>query len=403
MSGYIGSTPVPQSVQTRDAFIATAGQTSFGSSGYAPGFLDVYLNGIKLASEDYTATNGSDIVLTSGASLDDILEVVAFESFEVANTLPLTGGTFTGDIGITSADPILTIRDTETSTSSSNARLRLAESGAGSSLDNYFDVGFVADKFTIGSNSVADALTIARDTGNTGIGTNTPSAKLELSSSATDHLRLTRSTNNWDVGVGSTGDLITKLGGADIMRIDASGNLLVGKTSLSTSTVGVQATEFGAVYATRSSGAPFICNRTTTDGTATVFMRSAVTVGTITVTGSSTSYNTSSDYRLKEAWVPMAGASARVQNLKPVNFAWKIDGSRVDGFLAHELQEVVPEAAHGVKDEVDAEGNPVMQGIDQSKLVPLLTAALQEALTEIESLKATNIAIEARLTALEGV
>jgi hypothetical protein len=50
MSGYIGSTPVPQSVQTRDAFIATAGQTSFGSSGYAPGFLDVYLNGIKLAS-----------------------------------------------------------------------------------------------------------------------------------------------------------------------------------------------------------------------------------------------------------------------------------------------------------------------------------------------------------------
>jgi hypothetical protein len=170
----------------------------------------------------------------------------------------------------------------------------------------------------------------------------------------------------------------------------------VGKTSLSTSTVGVQATEFGAVYATRSSGAPFICNRTTTDGTATVFMRSAVTVGTITVTGSSTSYNTSSDYRLKEAWVPMAGASARVQNLKPVNFAWKIDGSRVDGFLAHELQEVVPEAAHGVKDEVDAEGNPVMQGIDQSKLVPLLTAALQEALTEIADLKS-------RVTTLEAV
>jgi hypothetical protein len=333
MSGYIGSTPVPQSVQTRDAFIATAGQTSFGSSGYAPGFLDVYLNGIKLASEDYTATNGSDIVLTSGASLDDILEVVAFESFEVANTLPLTGGDLTGDLSVS---------------------------------------------------------------GNTGIGTNTPSAKLELSSSATDHLRLTRSTNNWDVGVGSTGDLITKLGGADIMRIDASGNLLVGKTSLSTSTVGVQATEFGAVYATRSSGAPFICNRTTTDGTATVFMRSAVTVGTITVTGSSTSYNTSSDYRLKEAWVPMAGASARVQNLKPVNFAWKIDGSRVDGFLAHELQEVVPEAAHGVKDEVDAEGNPVMQGIDQSKLVPLLTAALQEALTEIADLKS-------RVTTLEAV
>jgi hypothetical protein len=75
-------------------------------------------------------------------------------------------------------------------------------------------------------------------------------------------------------------------------------------------------------------------------------------------------------------------------DLKPVNFAWKVDGSRVDGFLAHEAQAVVPEAVTGEKDAVDADGNPKYQGIDQSKLVPLLTAALQEALTEIASLKA---------------
>lgn len=119
-------------------------------------------------------------------------------------------------------------------------------------------------------------------------------------------------------------------------------------------------------------------------------------VGTIITDGSSTGYNTSSDYRLKEAWVPMTGASERLLDLKPVNFAWKVDGRRVDGFLAHELQEVVPEAAHGTKDEVDDEGNPVMQGIDQSKLVPLLTASLQEALVKIE-------ALESRLDALEAV
>jgi len=91
----------------------------------------------------------------------------------------------------------------------------------------------------------------------------------------------------------------------------------------------------------------------------------------------------------------MTGASERVQALKPVNFAWKADGSRVDGFLAHEAQEVVPECVTGVKDAVDAEGKPKYQGIDQSKLVPLLTAALQEALTKIDSLTA-------RIEALEG-
>jgi hypothetical protein len=106
----------------------------------------------------------------------------------------------------------------------------------------------------------------------------------------------------------------------------------------------------------------------------------------------------------------MTGATERVKALRPINFAWKVDGSRVDGFLAHEVQEIVPEAITGVKDAMrdeeyevtaavlDDDGNvvteavmgtrsvPEMQGIDQSKLVPLLTAALQEAITKIEDL-----------------
>ena len=85
MSGYIGTQPVPQATQTRDSFTATSGQTSFATGGYTPNFLDVYLNGVKLAAADYTASNGSDVVLASGASTGDILEVVAFTTFTPAN------------------------------------------------------------------------------------------------------------------------------------------------------------------------------------------------------------------------------------------------------------------------------------------------------------------------------
>ena len=85
MSGYIGVQPVPQTTQTRQSFTATAGQTSFGTSGYQAGFLDVYLNGVKLAAADYTASNGSDVVLGAGAAVNDILEIVAFETFTVSD------------------------------------------------------------------------------------------------------------------------------------------------------------------------------------------------------------------------------------------------------------------------------------------------------------------------------
>ena len=86
MSGYIGTQPVPQATQTRETFTATAGQTSFATAGYTPNYLDVWLNGVKLVNgTDFTATNGSDVVLTSGAADGDTLEVLAFTSFEVAD------------------------------------------------------------------------------------------------------------------------------------------------------------------------------------------------------------------------------------------------------------------------------------------------------------------------------
>ena len=119
-------------------------------------------------------------------------------------------------------------------------------------------------------------------------------------------------------------------------------------------------------------------------------------VGGIDTGGSSTFFNTSSDYRLKENVADMTGAIDRVKALAPKRFNFIADDTvTVDGFLAHEAQAVVPEAVKGTHNEVDDDGNPVMQGIDQSKLVPLLTGALREAIAKIE-------ALEARVTALEN-
>ena len=119
-------------------------------------------------------------------------------------------------------------------------------------------------------------------------------------------------------------------------------------------------------------------------------------VGTIQTTSSTTAYYTSSDYRLKENVTPVTDGITRLQQLKPSRFNFIADvGTTVDGFLAHEVQDIVPEAITGEKDAVDEDGNPVYQGIDQSKLVPLLTAALQEAIAKIETLEAKVAALEA--------
>jgi hypothetical protein len=115
MAGYIGTTPVPQATQHRESFTATGGQTSFATAGYTPQFIDVYLNGVKLAPADYTATNGSDVVLASGATASDILEIVAYTPFEVANQT-FTGTTTAANLTVTGAFTSQGIDDNATST-----------------------------------------------------------------------------------------------------------------------------------------------------------------------------------------------------------------------------------------------------------------------------------------------
>ena len=220
---------------------------------------------------------------------------------------------------------------------------------------------------------------------------------------------------------GTAGNVATV---TDRMVLDASGNLIVGKTVATTgeSIQGLLGLADGRIGATSDSPSWF--SRTTSNGDVIRFNRGSITaVGSISVTTTATSYVTSSDYRLKENVVPMTGALDTVSALKPVTYNWKADGSDGQGFIAHELAEVVPDCVTGEKDAteeqeyeispaipavLDEEGNevtpaveavmgtrtvPVYQGIDTSFLVATLTAAIQEQQAMIDELKAKVAAI----------
>ena len=172
------------------------------------------------------------------------------------------------------------------------------------------------------------------------------------------------------------------------MRINSIGNLIQG-TVVSTNGVGYNTTNSG-VEIGGGAVSHQVPNNSSSGAYFEAFFRGSSLIGSITQSGTTTvQFNTSSDYRLKENVVPVEDGIERLMQLKPSRFNFISEPDRiVDGFLAHEAQAVVPECVSGEKDAVDDNGNPKYQGIDHSKLVPLLTAALQEAIGEIESLRA---------------
>jgi len=173
------------------------------------------------------------------------------------------------------------------------------------------------------------------------------------------------------------------------MRINPLGDVCIGTTTQ------IQAGLFNLAFDTG-----FYCGiatRPTNNAgydAARFFNSSTTQIGSISCTTTNTSYVTSSDYRLKEDVQPMVGALAKVAALKPVTYKWKSTGEASEGFIAHELAEVCPDAVSGEKDAVDEDGNIKPQGIDTSFLVATLTAAIQELKAELDSVKAELVALK---------
>jgi len=178
--------------------------------------------------------------------------------------------------------------------------------------------------------------------------------------------------------------------GAETMRIDTSGNLLVGTTSYSSVADGTEISPTSGIQITSNGGFNVSLNKSASPAQTAfqVFNVNNTLVGYINYNGSGVVYNTTSDYRLKDEVQQLSGSLAKVLAIKPVSYVWKPTGIVDEGFIAHELQSVIPRAVDGEKDKIDEDGKPLYQGVDYSKIVVHLVAAIQE--------------LEARLAALEA-
>jgi hypothetical protein len=314
-------------------------------------------NEIRLIGADATADrtitlpNVTGTVVTTGdtASVSNTMLATISTAGKVSGTAITSGAMVTsGSMEIVNTSPAFRLTDSDgTSTHSQTLLLRNA------------------DQFSIQTRDSA------------GVSLSTDYITIADASGATDHIWRTSNVER--------------------MRLDGA-NLLVGTTTvLAPATTTAEGIRIGDILvACRSDAPPVFFQRTTSNGDVVQFFRNTTDVGSISVTTTATAYNTSSDYRLKENIIPLAGAIARLNQLPVHRFNFIADPDTVvDGFIAHEAAAVVPECVTGEKDEVDEDGDPVYQGIDQSKLVPLLTAALQEAIAMISALEARVAALEA--------
>jgi hypothetical protein len=348
MSGYIGNIPTPQATQTRDTFTATSGQTSFATSGYTPGFLDVFLNGVHLVNgTDYTASNGSDVVLTSGATTGDNLEVVAYTTFQVVDqsfigNFSVDSPTFVVDaannrVGIGTSSPqgsLNVVKGTASGTTASTSANNIVIDGTSGTETGITLFSTVASTIRFGDASASGVGTIEyghstdymrfvtagaerlriTSTGSVGIGTSSPATLLDVRDGVGSILTLGNtgtfvggessylkfreaSTQLAEIGwEADTNELRINnrisaftsfyTANTERARIDASGNLLVGKTSDDFGVAGFEARPEGAIRITRNGNPVAFFNRLTSDGDIVQFRKDGTTVGSIGSAGS---------------------------------------------------------------------------------------------------------------------
>jgi hypothetical protein len=409
--------------------------------------LDIVSTGSSRAiqvNDSDTATTGYQQIMGLQHSGSDMLSITTgpwttvafpeggaiFNTGGVSNVLTMNSS---GKVGIGTASPAdkLQIGITNAGSVDEGLSLQRAVGGSKFAMKLKSDAGGYyrgALEFTQNGGSVVEVMSFAPETGgngNVGIGLTTPVNKLEIlgtnaapatsGSAANGAMRLygTGSGVGLDSGINGANaaawlqvrDYSNYATNFSLLLNPNGGDVIFGGTALPSGSTRVAAWDNTYKYI-----------RVSTDvsaaATLMVFYNINGPVGTITTSGSSTAYNTSSDYRLKENVVPMQDALQRITQLKPSRFNFIADDSVVvDGFIAHEVQDVVPEAISGEKDAMrdeeyevtpavlDDDGNeitpavmdtrsvPEYQGIDQSKLVPLLVGAIHELTARLEALE----------------
>jgi len=271
---------------------------------------------------------------------------------------------------------------------------------------------------------------VLNSSGNVGIGTSSPAASLDVNVSsmfrgdgaagASIHTTTFRNTRSgtWNIAQIEAlaasqvwaGDLVFKTTSPSFsntlverMRINSYGRIQH-NTGGSEITAGGGAPQYSMNFSSNSGPGLRIQDTDPQNGNTFIsFLNAGTVAGTITSNGSQTiNVNNGSDYRIKENINPLVNVKSRFLSLNPVTFNYIGKENTIDGFIAHEVSEIVPRAVTGVKDAVDAEGNIIAQGLDTRKLVPLITAALKEAFGLIESQQSQIDALTARIEALEA-
>ena len=484
------------SVYTKTDFTATAAQTTF-TVAYTVGFVDVYYNGSKLSITEYTATNGTSVVLGTACALNDIVETVAWTvsttlnpalGVATATSLAIGGATIgsnalavTGTTQLNSALNYGGVTLSNAVTGTGNMVLSASPTLTGTvntqnvqpTADATHNIGGTSNRYATGFigqiSDGATATSLLLSTAGTGVvhgaGTDWTSQTFKIAGSTiatvnssglgigmtpSNVLDITQSVNgqslgsilnsnagvnanakwfatngtNWGtVGVlgqsftttgayvagygfaaGNTGMSIIAQGGpilfasngtAERARFDTSGNLLInstttgGPTTVSKLVVTNSNTNVAYLDDTDAGTSDsLIIRKASTAGTLARFYYTSTSVGTITTNGTTTTYGTSSDYRLKENVQPMTGGLDIIAALKPVTYDWIVDQTAGEGFIAHELQAVIPAAVVGEKDALNKDGNINPQNVDFGKIVPHLVAAIQELTTRLAALEA---------------